>query len=188
MPAKEEMLAAIADDPDLCDLGYEFAEFDRRAYCLWVIDCAQHLFPLAQRHLPDEEMDQLTDALQCGQRFLDGTADVGTITKAIAVPRLIANSYCESNGEIVHYLAETLEAIANSLELTLPDSKVYHEDVIYAAARAAFDGGLHADDSADMPEESDCNDVDELTGSEESDKEIQWQLQALKTRLLETGT
>ena len=188
MPTKEDILTAIADSPDLCDLGYEFAELDRRGYCLWVFDCAQHLFPLAQRHLTDDEMVQLTNALQCGQQFLDGTVDVEDITDAIAVPRNIANSYCESNGEIMHHLAETLEAIANALELTIPDSKVYHEDIIYAAARAAFDGGLHAGDSADMPEESDCNDLDELAGSEESDKEIQWQLQALKARLLETCT
>ncbi|QDU97405.1 hypothetical protein [Lignipirellula cremea] len=188
MPTQKDILAAIATDPDLCDLGYEYAELDRRGYCLWVIDCAQHLFPLAQRHLTDSEMAQLTSALNCGRQFLDGAADVAAITDAIAVPRSIANSYCESNGEIVQHLAETLEAIANSLELTMPDSKVYHEDVIYAAARAAFDGELHAADSADTPEESDCNDLDELVGSEESDKEMQWQLQALKTRLLETGT
>lgn len=188
MATKEDLLAAITNNPDLCDLGYEYAELDRRGYCLWVIDCARHLFPLAKRHLSDSEMTQLADALKCGQQFLDGTADVVAVNKSFSIPQGIADSYCESHGEIPHHLAETLSAIADAIKLTLPDSKVYHEDVIYAAARAALDGGLHAGDSADMPEESDCNDVAELAGSEESDKEIQWQLEALKSRLLNNGT
>ena len=188
MATKEELLAAIADNPDLCDLGYEYAELDYRGYCLWVIDCAKHLLPLAKRHLDDSEMAQLMNALNCGPQFLNGTAELTALSDAIAISRSIANSYYESNGEIVYYLAETLEAIVNSLELTMPNSKFYHEDVIYAAARAAFDGRLHFEDSTNIPEESDCNDHDELAGSEESEKEIEWQLQALKARLLESCT
>jgi hypothetical protein len=183
MTTREDLLAAIAADPDLCDLGYAYAEFDRPGYCLWVADCARHLFPLAQRHLSPEEMAQLTTALNMGERFLKGEVDITAMTEAIAVPRRIADSFCKSRGTIPLHLAETLEAVANALELTLPDSRVYHEDVIYAAARAAFGGGLHPGEVADEPEPSDCNHPDALAGSEESDQEKQWQLSALKRRL-----
>lgn len=188
MITKEELLAAIAVNPDLCELGYELAELDRRGYCLWVIDCARHLLPLAQRHLTDSEMSSLIDALTCGQRFLDGNVDLAAITKSVDVPRSIAISYCNSHGEMPLYLAEALEAIANSIELTLPNSKVYHEDIIYAAARAAFDGELHSQAPADMLDESNCNDQGELEGTGESDEEIRWQLNALQSRVLEIGT
>ena len=42
---------------------------------------------------------------------------------------------------------ETLDAINNAIELTLPNTRVYHEDVLSAAARAAYSG--HLDDDAD---------------------------------------
>ena len=105
------------------------------------------------------------------------------IVLSILVAGLWIPAHAESSPD--PYANETLEAIANSVELTLPDSEVYHEDVIYAAASAALDGGLHDDDSASGLEPSDCNDGDELEGSEESDKETEWQLNALKLRLLE---
>jgi hypothetical protein len=183
MATREDLLAALATDPDLCDLGYAYAEFDRPGYCLWVADCARHLFPLVQRHLGADEMAQLTKALDQGERFLAGEVDSAAMTGAIAVPRRIGDSYLKSHGTIPLHLAETLEAVANALELTLPDSRVYHEDVIYAAARAALAGRLHPDEVAAGPDASDCNDPDELAGSEESEQEKEWQRNALKRRL-----
>ena len=76
-------------------------------------------------------------------------------------------------------LAETLSAVENAIAITLPDSKVYHEDIVYAAARAAFSD----DDIVDQAEESDCCSDDELEGCEESGAEKRWQIDALRTRL-----
>ena len=134
MTTREELLAAFADNPNLCDLGYEFAELDRHGYCLWVINCARHLFPLAEQHLCDSEMTQLANALECGQQFLDGTVTVAAVNESLSIPRGIADSYCASHGKIPYYLAETLDTIAYAIALTLPNSQVFHEDVIYAAA------------------------------------------------------
>lgn len=188
MTPREELLAAIVEDPDLCDLGYDYAEVDRRGYCLWVIDCAKHVLPLAKRHLDDLQMMQLEQALDRGLKYLTHQAEVIDLTQAVDIVRGLANTYCEVHEGVPNYLAETLEACANALELLMPGSKVYHEDVIYAAARAAYAGQLHAGDSSDLSEDSDCNDTDDREGFEESELEIQWQRQALKARLLEGST
>ena len=186
MSTKKELLNMIENNPDLCDLGYQYAEIDRRGYCLWVIDCAKHILPLAQPHLKNSDITQLTNSLNCGYQFLSGRSDTADLMNAINTIQNIANLYYKSNSKIVYYLMETFDAIVNSLRLTMPSSPVYHEDVIYAAARAALNGRLHDEDSKSILEELDCNNKDELEGSEESALEIQWQLQALKKRLLES--
>lgn len=183
MATPEDLLASIDDDSDLCDLGYEYAEIDHRGYCLWVVDCAQHLFPLARRHLTDVEIVQLMSALDYARDYLDGRVDAAGVREAILIPRHIDRTFRQAHGQIPFYLSETLDAVACSLELVLPDAQVYHEDVIYAATRAAFQGRLHDHDSADGLEESDCNMDDELAGSQQSHQETQWQLNALKRRL-----
>ncbi len=188
MTTKEELIEAINNSQDLCDLGYKYAELDRYGYCLWVMDCAKHLFPLAERHLSKTQMWQLSEALKSAESFLNGKTDASAITEALAIPKQITNTFWESQGQIPYHLFETLEAITNVIELTLPDSKVYHEDIIYGAARAAFYGRLHSDDSSKTAELSECNDMDELAGAEESNKETEWQRQALKLRLLNNGT
>ena len=187
MPTKEELLAAFDDNPDICDLGYEFAELDRRGYCLWVIDCVKHVLPLAERHVSNQDYSRLTEALSAAERFVAGDGDEDEIKSLAEIPKQVDDAYLEANGETPLHLAETLGAIGEAIELTLPNSNVCHEDVIYATARAAFDGDLHDDDASDTLEPSDCNDEDELAGSEESEKEVKWQLHALKARLLNSA-
>ena len=186
MEDKEKLLNAINNDPDICDLGYAYSEFDPQGYRLWVIDCARHVLPIAERYLSPTQILDLSSALNAAVEFVMEKGDEEIVNVAAVCPQTIRDAYCSDHGEIAHDLIEALDAIANAIEMTLPDSGVYHEDVVYAAARAAAAGDFHDDESADSPESSDCNDADELIGSEESDKEIAWQIEALKKRLLKT--
>ncbi len=180
---KEELLKRIDENPNVCDRGYDFAEFDRQGYCHWVLDCSQHVFPLAAHYLPEDEMSRLGESIQTGRLYLEGKVDADAVEAAATVPQGILDKFSADNGNIPHELFETLTAAENAIKLTLPDAKVYHEDVVYATARAALAGLLHDSDSTDMPEPSDCCPPEELTGSEESHIEQQWQLLALKDRL-----
>jgi hypothetical protein len=171
--SQAELLEMLEDDPDLCDVGYEFADVDRKGYCLWVIDCARHLFPIAEQYLSKPDMTRVVDALDVAERFLDDESLASSVVATFAIVQHIEKTYVDTHGHIPHALAEALETIELAVKIMLPDSKVYHEDVISSSARAALAGELHENDtSVDGDDE------------EESDKERQWQINALKGRLL----
>ncbi|MGK7956392.1 MAG: hypothetical protein AB4063_14255 [Crocosphaera sp.] len=92
--------------------------------------------------------------------------------------------YYSANEKIRWDVSETLDAINNAIELTLPNTRVYHEDVLSAAARVAH--CRHPNDDTEFLRlfPSDCNNISELLGYSESKQETAWQRKALSTRLL----
>lgn len=167
MTAKEDLLARIDSDESLCDLGYEYEAIDRTGYCLWVIECARHVLPIAKKWLP-EQYTQLCSALDTTTDYLEGNGDLSRATAAHQVAQEVSHAYLESTEEILWELSEALDATQNAIALALPNSRVYHEDVIYAAARAACSSELHGEDS------------DQASGEK---KEEEWQRNALRRRL-----
>lgn len=179
MDSRQTLLQCLDCDPDICTHGYAFADLDPKGYRLWVIDCARHVLPIAEQHLSADEAAILASALDTAIDHIEGRGmDEQVVSDAVAIPLQIATAQCDRYGEIRCDIAESLDAISNAVAMANPGSNVYHEDVVYAAARAAYAAdsyGSGNDEQTTRPE---------LAGSEESTKEILWQVDALRRRLL----
>ena len=170
---------------NLCDLGYTLRDLNWAVYCRWVCDCAEHVLPLTESLISPDETETLRTALETAREFEDAESACANFDDAVAQVSAIHNRVYSESGMKYAHATEALEAVCNAVKQADPHSRIYHEDVVYGAARAAFNGELHADDTADPILESDCCDVSELEGSQESHKEQAWQLDAMKRRVEE---
>lgn len=174
-------------DGNLCDLGYTLRDLNWAVYCRWVCDCAEHVLPLIESLVSSGEIETLRAALETAREFANKDSTRADFDDAVAQVSAIHNRvYSESSMKYAH-ATEALESVCNAVKQADPNSRIYHEDVIYGAARAAFNGELHADDTADPILNSDCYDASELEGSQESHKEQSWQLEAMKRRVKEAA-
>ena len=173
------------DNGDLCDLGYKLRELDWRVYCYWVCDCAEHVLPLTHSLVATDEVTLLNNALETARGFASGTITQEEFANAVARTEAIHRRVMTTPGRIDAAAAEALESVFYAVKQANPESRIYHEDVIYAAARAAHSGAMHDNDSVDPILESDCYDESELEGSQESHKEQAWQLKAMLRRVAE---
>ncbi len=184
MISLQQMLDALASNKNLCDIGYQYAEYDYRGYCLWVIDCVRHILPITERYLSPSHITQLSTSLDMAVEFINGDTDIEAVISAAQRTRQITQAYYSASEKIRWDVSETLDAINNAIELTLPNTSVYHEDVLSAAARVAYYGHLDDDVDSLRLSPSDCNNTSELLGYCESKRETVWQRMALSTRLL----
>ena len=182
----QEFANSIADG-DLCDLGYTLRDLNWAVYCRWVCDCAEHVLPLTDSLTTSAEMVILRNALETARQCGNAETTREKFDHAVAQVSAIHDRVYSTQDTKSAHATEALEAVCNAVKQSDPDSRIYHEDVIYGAARAAFNGALHADDTADPILESDCYDASELEGSQESHREQAWQLQAMKTRVAEVA-
>ena len=177
MKNSSHLAQQLANGADLVDIAYEYAKIDRSDYCRWVIDCATRLIPLCQQVLELSEVKKIEEALKVGVQATHGIANKDQVEEAAAVVRAIYTKYSNKNEEIDYCFLESFDAFENSIKITFPESGIYHEDVIYSARRAAFDGELHENETAESFED------EEIAGAEESEIEIAWQKEALLKKL-----
>ena len=182
----QEFANSIADG-NLCDLGYTLRDLNWGAYCRWVCDCAEHVLPLTESLISPHEVATLRTALETAREFENADAALANFNDAVAQVSAVHNRVYSESGMKYAHATEAFEAVCNAVKQANPNSRIYHEDVIYGAARAAFNGDLHADDTADPILESDSYDASELEGSQESHKEQAWQLDAMKRRVEEAA-
>ena len=159
----QQILDALARNENLCDIGYQYAEYDYGGYCLWVIDCVRHILPITERYCSSSDITQLSTSLDTAVEFINGNTDIEAVMSAAQRTRQITQAYYSANEKIRWDVSETLDAINNAIELTLPNTSVYHEDVLLAAA--------HVGARPPRP-------------YYESKQEIAWQRKALSARLL----
>ena len=174
-----EFKESIKENSDLCDLGYTLRELDWGIYCKWVCDCAEHVLPLAKNLITSDEMKIIQNALNIASGYGDKEKTLDEYNNILEqVKNIHSRVYAEDKQKGADEI-EAFEVACYAIKQVNPDSGIYHEDVIYGAARAAYNGDLHSNDTAEPISESDCYDATELIGSQESIKEEQWQLNAM---------
>ena len=65
-----ELLDKVRVESCLIDRGYDLAELDRKAYCLWSLDCARHVLPLLKNIVEQERFQELGDAIGTAADFV----------------------------------------------------------------------------------------------------------------------
>ena len=174
-------------DEGTCDLGYALRDLNWVVYCRWVCDCAEHVLPLTESLSTSGEMAILKAALASARHYENAEARRTQLDEAVAQVSAIHERVYSAPGRMYAHALEAFEVACNAVRQADPSSGVYHEDVIYGAARAAYDGALHDDDAVDPTPESDCCHSAELVGPGESQKEREWQLEAMRRRVTEAG-
>ncbi len=145
--SKEQILEELVSPDDRVDAGYALAEVDYAECCRWPLDCAEHVLVLIEKVALPEHFSQLKGALQGARSYLDGEVEAKEVQDSWEITGVIFDQQLEAQGSIGSALADALEAASCAIQMVLPDSGVYHEDVIYAAARAAFAAELHPADA-----------------------------------------